>query len=223
MSIIGKPLLLIILLIQFGCSGYRPALRRNPFASLGIHSLSIPQFVNNSIFPAASGDFTKEIIRLLSEYPELKITIGEDNSTDAMLIGILDSKQKKRDALTPEGHKLTSGALDQSLGERKNLSFPTSSSYGISLRLILIKAPTSHELALVKSSLVQYVVTGPKIMFNNIFELNGRYTHAVNSNNHINDAGILNFTKTHKNRELSMKGLAESMAANFKGVVLNAF
>ena len=130
------------------CSGYRVANASNPLQEDGIHSISVPMFVNRSAFPNAAAPFTQEMIYMLNKYSGIKVINGEDLKADAILVGVLTSDKKLKDVYKTMTRTFTDGDLQTSIGNRPQFYIPTSTQYRIDVQMFLIKNPTKKEMEL---------------------------------------------------------------------------
>jgi len=219
-----KFLLILVLLLLSSCAGYNFKRSSNPLARYGIDSVSIPIFINQSIYPRGGVVFTREIRRVFNQFHDLEIHAGESETSDAVLVGIVESSQHSADAIRTTGTKLVSdGELKQSIGDRKQFYVPNENTYRLSLRIILIKRPTARERKLVISSLAPYLHQHPRVVLNEQLNLTGNFSRTVTTAETSDDGGTVNFTKNNKFFERSLEVLAKNAASEFKGVVLNVF
>ncbi|MBT3583474.1 MAG: hypothetical protein HN509_01095 [Halobacteriovoraceae bacterium] len=206
------------------CSGYHLTKNQNPFSQYGIYSVAIPMFVNHTVFANMSGSMTKEFILRLGRYPDLKIYPGESEKADAILIGILRTKDHKKDVLKVNSNRFTTGNLLDSIGERQQFNLPTSNIYKVELDLILIKDPSVIDKDLLnKPELLPYLNRHPKIVFIETLEIEGSHSLVVDETTALDKGGITNFTKNKASFEQSVQVLAKKAARDFQNVVLDAF
>ena len=217
----------LFLLVLPACSGYRLKRNENPLTIYGINRVYVPMFVNHSIIPNISGPMTREITCMLSEYSELHVSsLSGKGKDDAVLLGIISSGQFKNEVFNVTGKMFTS---ESTVGDRKQFYVPTKNSYSVSLRLVLIKNPSNADLKLMeKFELVKYMNAHPKVVFNEVLNLNSSFSRTVVEGNDVPkidvDGGeILNFTKTKAIFEDSVRALAKRAAKDFQEVVLDAF
>ena len=210
--------------LLLGCAGYRIAARTNPLKEkFGINSISIPAFINQSGIPHVSVPLTQEMILLLAEYPSLKIYSGENEKADAILIGVVRSRDHRRDVIRTSRRNYVDAELSGSVGGRNTFSVPSESVYRLTLQLALIKNPTSEEITLIKSNIGPQITGGRKIIFNKTISLKGRFQREVLSTETSRDQGIVNFTKTKHHFEENLVSLGRKATAIFKDTLLNAF
>ncbi len=223
--IISKGFGLVTLLILSSCSGYRIKNTGNPFESYKIRTLTVPMFVNHSTVAKASVPFTKEFVRLLSRYPNLKVYSGEDTAgMDAILIGIVTSKKYLHQTFVTKNEKFTEGKLKNSIGDRREFFVPTATGYEVSLRVVLIKNPRKAEVELAKSELAAYLQSNPsKIIFNHVMDVTGSFNREAGDTVNPDSPGTVNFSKNKGNFESSLSSTAKSAATQFKETVLDVF
>jgi hypothetical protein len=195
----------------------------NPFAQYGINTVAVPMFLNNSNIPRIATSLSNEIIKVLDDYSALKLYPGEFISADGILLGIIDSKRSQKETFQVSNRIFTEGKQKESLGDRRQFYIPSSIKYEATLRLILIRNPSGDDVKLARSNLRAYLQTGPKIVFNETFPLNGVYDLNIAENNSPDDGGVVNGTKNRYALENSLNGLAVATAQNVRRVLLDAF
>jgi hypothetical protein len=207
----------------YGCAGYKFRVADNPFAQYGINSVAVPMFLNNSNIPRIGVNLSHEIIKVLDDYPALKLYPGEYLEADGILLGIIDSKKTHEETFQVANRTFTDGKQKESLGSRRQFYIPSNIKYSATLQLILIRHPTGDDVKLAKSDLRAYLQSGPKIVFNETFTLDATYDLSISENNSPDDGGVVNATKNSYALEYSLKGLAVATAQNVRRVLLDAF
>lgn len=220
---ITTSLLLFFTLILSSCSGYQFVENDNPLAIHGIRSISVPMFVNKTPVPNVAAMVTKEINFLLSSYPGLKVTSGEDLTSDAILVGILESTQQLSDLVETTERQFTTSELKNSLGTRKEFYVPTGSTLNLNVRFILIKNPKRQDIELAKSELGPLMMNHPKMLMNQSLTFQASFTRVVAGTETIDSPGLVNMTKNKAILERALQDGSKSLAQQFKDVVLNAF
>lgn len=182
-------------------------------------------FVNHSNMAKASVPFTREIVRLLSSYPDLRVYQGEDTSgRDAILVGIITSSKYKATTFQTKTERFTQDKLKTSIGGRREFFVPTSTGYNVTVRLVLIKDPKQLEMELVKSNAVSFLKSNPsKIIFNHIMTLEGSFTRETGDTITSDSPGIVNYSKNKGNFETSLSSTAKAAATQFRETVLDVF
>lgn len=180
-------------------------------------------FVNESSLANVASPLTREFTQVLSSYPKLKVYAGENHRSDAMLIGIVRSIPRRSELLKASSTVFTDSQLKDSIGNRQEFYVPRSISYQLNLQIVLIKNPTFEELKLIANPLSQQITKHPKIVFNQIINLDGSYDRVVKETALSDDEGLTNSTKSKANFERSIQELAKSGALQFKEVILNVF
>lgn len=216
-------LLLFILPLFIGCSGYHFRDQKNPLDYLEIKSLAIPMFINRSVLPSVNGPFTTEFSLLFSEYSGLKVSPGDGKDTDAVLLGIISSPVTRKETVTIISEKFTSGVLQPSMGERKPLYLPFNKQLHLKVRLILIKRPSKEMLEILTSENGELIKSHPKIIFDRMMDVTISYTGSLDINENVDDGGVLNFTKNHSFLSANVKKMAKIAASKFKEEIINAF
>ena len=215
--------LLVFLTFLIGCSGYHFRSQKNPLEYLDIKSLAIPMFVNRSVLPSVNGPFTSEFSLMLSGYSGLKVSPGDGKDTDAVLLGIISSPLFRKDTVTIISEKFTSGVLQPSMGERRPLYLPFNKQNHLKLRLILIKKPSKELMEILSSENGELIKSHPKIIFDRMMDVTLSYTGSLDTNESLDDGGVLNFTKNHAFLSANVKKMAKIAANRFKEEMINAF
>ena len=206
-----------------GCSGYRFNINNNPLIGYDIRTVAVPMFINRSVLPQIAASLTREIVLTLSEYPGLKVLTGDNDQADALLIGIIESKDHYTEVVTASQRIFTEGAIKTSIGERNPFYYPSQTNYNCSLRLMLIKRPTKDELSLFTGEIGVINLSHPKIVMENTIDISGNFSRITNETFSDNSAGEVNFVK---NKGLFEKNIMETSyqaAQTFRQVILNAF
>lgn len=215
---------LMILLLANACAGYNFVGPKNPFANYGIHSITVPMFVNQSALTGMAGVMTKEIRLRLQRYSGLDVRSGENEGTDAVLIGIIGSSDSRYQVLTPSSRKFTESELADSLGQRSQFYVPTTNLYKLSLRLVLIKRPSKEDLEFLTTGQFSPLISRhPKVIFSQTLDLTGSFTRYLEGNLNVDSAGVVNYTKTQGVFDSSLISLAKSAADQFETVVIHVF
>ncbi len=217
------PLLILVGLLINSCSGYRVRNKSNPFEEDQIRVLAVPIFVNKSIYPGVGPAFTRELTKMLSTYSGLKIQTTPDAKTDGVLLGIISSPQRYRDAYKVGSTTLTSGALKESIGNRAEFNIPTNAQYKIGVRLALIKNPTTEEKKLLLSQMGDKILKSPRIIFNQSLAFQGSFNLESRDTIGPDSGGVVNYTKTKRFFHQTIENLAEAAATNFETLVINVF
>ncbi len=203
------------------CAGYRFRRPDNPLTIYGIHSVTVPMFINRSSFPDVSGAFSREIMLVLREFPGLKVYTGNDENADAVLLGIISSAD-----IRAENEKVAARVLvskNAGLGTRKEMYLPSQTTINLSLRLILIKHPTIGEIQTLTSSIGENLSEHPKIVFNDSIPLTSSYEKKLETTTNVDDSGLVNFTRNTGLQRTLIDNMALSAAAFFKEVMLYGF
>lgn len=222
-------ILIIATMILASCSGYHFKKVDNPFGDFEIKTLQIPMFINRSIFPSLNSYLTQEITNVLGLYPGLKI-VGPNTDSDAVLIGIIESKRNTGLAIRPNGTDPTAGELKATMGKnRQDFYYNTNSILYFKLRLILIKNPTANELAFFTGPVVDEAgikLIHPKIIFNQVLsgeEGFARENKPIYLSDLKNSSGDINFVKTLGNMEAGLRGATQAVGESFRQVILHVF
>jgi hypothetical protein len=210
---------LISLLLFLNCSGYRFKNQSNPFDNYGVRTVAIPLFLNQSPVPNAAAPFTKEITLLLSQYPGLEIVGADAGHADAVLIGIVNSKDKLSETVRTTGYKITNSVAPKALSGRSDFFVPFSTEIKLEVNFILIKDPSTKEIDLASSELGPSLKGNPKILFNETIPISGNFNREI----HDEAGSQVNFTQNKGAQERTVRNMAQALAQNFKEMVLYAF
>lgn len=218
----------VIFVFLVSCSGYRLKRGENSlFYNENIRSLSVPMFINKTMYPHVSGALTLETSKVLSSVRGLTIYNGENSEADAILVGVVTSPLREAESITTDAIKATDGTLDGSLGNRSGFFVPTSSRYRISVRYFLIKSPSASELEVLKSNIAknleQSLAVNPKVVFNQTFNYQGSFNREIATDSGPDSGGVVNYTKTKKFFEQSLNNIAKGAAKDLKELILNVF
>lgn len=217
-------LMIFALLLTLGsCAGYRVTKEKNPFRLYGVESLAVPIFINRTSLPTVSGLMTKEIRLMLSQFPALKLSSSEDQLSDAVLVGIVESPQYLRETVPTEGTRFISDEQSQSIGSRPSFYLPVVGRVNVDVTFVLIKRPTKEELDLLDSEFLPYLAKHPKVVFTERITLTRSFSRSIESNLGPDDGGVVNATRNRKILDRQFESLAQDAALQFKQVVLNAF
>ena len=213
----------LFLTLLLSCSGYRVKNNENPLAIYGIKTLAIPVFVNHSSLSKVSGPLTSEIKALMMSYMDLKVQSEYRNSTDAILLGIVESPKKKADTVKAIGSKFTTGDIEATIGERSEFFIPQRNEVKLNLRLILIKSPSAQDLELAQGKLGKYMDNHPRVIFSENLDVTAAFSREIAGNLSPDNGGVVNFSKNKKAMNVAIRSAAKAVALNFKEVVLDAF
>jgi hypothetical protein len=211
--------LLVLLFICASCAGYSFKEKNNPFSQYGIKTLSVPMFYNHSNFSNLSGVFTQKIFHTLTDFKELKLYSGAQ-ATDAILIGIIESPEKMKDAVVTESRTNSSNIYEEDvLGtNREEFLIPNVNSLRLKLRIIVVKHPTLEEIKFLQSKLGEKALSS-KIIFNEVIDLKTNYTFTELESGGVEVLGSQNRGV----KKDSLRKLATSAANSFKDMMLYAF
>lgn len=203
-----------------GCSGYRFSQQENPLSQYGIQSLSVPMFYNYSNISEASGEFTRETYRLLTGFSGLKLHSGYNQSSDAILIGIIKSPEKVVESLRANNLRVAQSKAPNAIGTvRENFYIPGTTEVNLFLQVIVIKKPSEEELSLLKSGIGDQVRTNSKIIFNELIPLRMQYTREIQDAPGVEVNATQNFGVQRK----TVRTLAEQAAVTVRDMIFYAF
>ncbi|AUN99331.1 hypothetical protein DOM21_04310 [Bacteriovorax stolpii] len=215
--------ILAMLLALTSCAGYHFNTNNNPLIGYDIRSVAVPMFVNRSVIPELAAPMTKEIIFTLNDYSGLRVFSGENEAADAVLIGIIESRDHYNDAVKTTQTLFTDDTIKSSVGDRSPFYYPVQTTYRFSLKVYLIKRPSKEEIQLLTTDMGQFMKANPKVVLMDTIDLSGSFSRAVGETTTANAVGKTNFVKNKGVFEKSLQDTAISAAKTFRQVVLNAF
>ncbi|MBC7429863.1 MAG: hypothetical protein H7336_14710 [Bacteriovorax sp.] len=213
----------VFMLTLASCAGYHFNTNNNPLLGYDIRSVAVPMFVNRSALPELAAPMTREITFALNEYSGIKVMSGDNDNADAVLIGILDSRDHYNEVVKTTNQLFTDDTIKTSIGARNPFYYPIETSYEFALQIILIKRPSKEELQLLTTDLGLYMKINPKVVLMDTIPLTGKFSRVVGDNVSSDSPGKTNFVKNKGLFEKSIQDTAAGAAKTFKQVVLNAF
>lgn len=180
-------------------------------------------FINRSVIPQLAAPMTKEITFALNDYSGLKVISGDTSNADAVLIGIIESKDHYNEVVSTTQNLFTDGDVLKSIGSRTPFYYPVQTAYRFSLRIILIKRPSKEELELFTSELGSKIVLHPKVVLQDRIDLSGTFARVASPTSTALAPGEVNFVKNKGIFEKSLQDTCYQAAQSFKQVILNAF
>lgn len=211
------------ILFLTSCSGYHFNTNNNPLIGYDIKSIAVPMFINRSVLPQLAAPLTREISLALNDYSGLKVRSGDDESVDAILIGIVESKDHYNEVVVTTQSLFTEKEIQSSIGNRSPFYYPIQTSYNLNLRLILIKRPTKEELAFFIKDISRGALVHPKVVLEDNITLTGSFSRVASATTGALAPGEVNFVKNKGIFEKSLQDTSYQAAQTFKQVVLNAF
>lgn len=217
--------ILAMLLFLASCAGYHFNNNNNPLIGYDIRSVAVPMFINRSVIPELAAPMTKEITFALNDYSGLRVFSGDNDVADAVLIGIIESRDHYNSVVKTSQTLFTDNttSVKDSIGARSPFYYPVETKYEFSLKVILIKRPSKEEIQLLTTDLGQYMKVNPKVVLMDTINLSGTFSRVVSETKFPNSAGKTNFVKNKGIFEKSLQSTAQGAAQTFKQVVLNAF
>jgi hypothetical protein len=216
-------LLFCVLFIFSGCAGYHFKTNNNPLIGYDIRSVAVPMFINRTNIAGLGPMMTKEIILALNEYSGLKVYGGDNDNSDAVILGILESEDLINQTFKTEESLFTDKKIQESIGKRLPFYYPAKTSYRFNLRIVIIKRPSKEEINLLLSDIGSKIVAHPKIVLQETLNVTGSFTRAASDNLTSTSGGEVNFVKNKGILVKSLQDVCIQTANNFKQVVLNAF
>lgn len=215
--------ILLCMLTLASCAGYHFNTNNNPLIGYDIRSVAVPMFVNRSVIAELAAPMTKEVIFVLNEYSGLRVYSGDNDQADAVLIGVIESKDHYNEVVKTTQTLFTDDTVKSSIGSRSPFYYPVQTSYEFSLKIILIKRPSKEEIDLLTTDLGQFMKVHPKVVLMDTINISGSFSRVVGESTTPNSAGKTNFVKNKGIFEKSLQETSMNAAKTFKQVVLNAF
>jgi len=200
------------------CAGYHLRQDTNPFQEHQIHAVAIPQMINHTPLPLLGVYVTDKINEVLRGYAQLKVYPGESSAkVDAVLIGELTAPIRGADFWHKDQYVFTEGAFKTALGHRRPFYVASDLSYGVQLRLILLKVNVGPGQG--------KMVHGRygQVIFDQNLSLTGSVAQQTDADTTANGRGDLNFVRNKALLELSQQQVAEKAARDFQQLVLDVF
>ncbi len=216
-------LLLFPLVFLSSCGGYHFNTNSNPLLGYDIKSIAVPMFINRSVLPELAAPMTKEIMLVLNNYSGLKVLSGNNESADAVMIGIIESNDQLHAVVKTTQTLFTDNTIKTSVGNRSPFYYPVQTSYNLNFRIIIIKRPSKEELELLTSDIGKYMKVNPKVVLMDQFSLSSTFSRVVGETVSSESPGSVNFVKNRGIMDKSIQEMSARAAQNFKQVVLNAF
>ncbi|MDA8791907.1 hypothetical protein N9N67_01605 [Bacteriovoracaceae bacterium] len=211
---------ILFILLLMSCSGYRFKNRNNPLAQYGIRSVSIPTFYNHSSLPSVSTEFTKEFYKVLGEFKKLRVYTGHNEKTDAVLVGVIRSRDSLLETKRVSQYRIAKGVADDDIGDdRPNFKIPAATSLNLQVRVYLIRNPSEEELALLNTEIADSLQLSSKLIFKENISVGAGYTREIFGG----ESKSINFTQNWGQNRRTVSRLAERAASSFREIILYAF
>jgi hypothetical protein len=206
------------------CSGYHFNTNNNPLIGYDIKTVTVPMFINRTVIPQLAAPMTREITLALNDYSGLKVMSADPDKADAVLIGVIESKDHYNEVVRTTQTLFTEKDVLKSIGNRTPFYYPVQTTYDFVLRIILIKRPSKEELELFTSDLGAKMLAHPKVVLMDTINLSGNFSRvAAPTDKNSSLAGEVNFVKNKGIFEKSLQDTCYQAAQNFRQVILNAF
>lgn len=205
------PILIFILLSLAGCSGYQFRTANNPFERYDIKHLSVPSFVNQSSIGNVSPYFDQKFLLFLSKFNGLKVSSGENESSDGILIGVITSNRNIQNVARTNSYLFTQGEeLESSIGSRSKFYVPKSTVISLNLRLTLIKKNPAFK-------------GENRVIFSRDIPLNGSFGRIISETSNSDSQGTVNYTKNRYNKYVTIDQMSDTAVQQFRDLVINVF
>ncbi|MGB0454524.1 MAG: hypothetical protein ACPGJV_12525 [Bacteriovoracaceae bacterium] len=196
-------------LLLSACAGYQFKDSDNPLRQFEIEHLTIPMFVNKSSLPKVGPIFTKDFIHFFSEFSDLKVSAGEKDSSDGILLGIVGSKKSIDETVKQTSLEFTETQLKDSIGSRNQFYVPNSNNVNLQLRVILLKKIDGDKIK--------------KVVFDRVIELNKDFKINLGETTSEDSEGLTNFTENRYNMYQAIELMSESAVDELRDLIINVF
>ncbi len=213
-----KILSLLSLILLYSCAGYQFRYQNNPFATYGVKSVAIPNFLNKSLIPNASTSMTENISSVLSQNTTLKIYSGNSNKADATLVGIITSTDRRNSF-----YQTTGTTLIKDLPGRRDFYVPNQTTIKLALVIVLIKSPTAVDMKLLNKDFLPFIDQHPKVIFSSTIDLTTNFSRYLDLTQGPDGGAVTNSTQNREILNKAVEALAVSAGSTFRETVLNAF
>jgi hypothetical protein len=218
--VVRKFSLAIFILFLSSCAGYQWTNKTNPFARYGIRKLCIPTFLNQSTLSGPSVSFTSEVMKMLNTFNNLEVQGGFSSDCDGVLIGKIKSSSTLAATVTNQEIRVAKTIADQSIGGvRGDFYVPAVTKIGLQVQFIVIKRPTEEELKFFLSNYADRIISGQKIVFNELISIEERFNREIFDG----EATVVNATQNRGATKKSINQLALNAANTFRDMILYAF
>ncbi len=211
---------LFTVILFYSCAGYHVNYNDNPLLSYDIKTLSVPMFINRSVFAHVASPMTQEVVKVLNQYHDLKVIPGEDLKADGVLVGIIESDEKISEVLKTKSQGFSEGK--ESTGRRLDFYYPNEQTYKLRLRIVLIKNPSENELKLLNSNFSDFMKLNSKVIIDEKIDLSNSFSRVANDAT-ATGGGDVNFVKNEGIFERSIQDVSRNAATSFRDLILNAF
>lgn len=177
-------------------------------------------FYNYSNLPDVSADFTRETFRLLTGFSGLKLMNGYSEDSDAVLIGVVRSREKAVESMIPLNLRVAKSQASSSVGSnRQKFYVPGTNQMQLSLQVIVIKKPTEEELALLRSGIGEQIRANSRVIFNESFPVGAGLTREILDSEGTDVVATQNAGVQRR----TVRTLAEAAATSIRDMILYAF
>lgn len=180
----------------------------------------MPTFLNQSSLSGPSVSFTSEVIKMLNTFNNLEVQSGFSVSCDGVLIGKIKSSSTLANTITNQEIRVAKNIADESIGgARGDFYVPAVTKIGLQVQFIVIKRPTEDELKFFLSNYADRIISGQKIVFNEIVPIDERFNREIFDG----EASVVNATQNRGAMKKSIQQLAQNAAFTFRDMILYAF
>ena len=215
-------LFLFISLFLSSCAGYKFRNQSNPFTSQGVRSMAIPMFINKTSLSHITPAYTKAVHQVLSSYSDLKVNSGSIENEDAVILGIITSKNDVNKEVRYSNSTLMNTEQQDTIGERNAFYLPTSGVYDLNVQIVVLKRPTKEEIDFFVNYFKFSKSSFPRTIFSKSFTVSGSYT-IENEVGGIDSSAPVRGTKNRGNLRKSLIDSADSLAESLREVLANAY
>lgn len=209
--IIKMPSIIFLMLALVSCSGYQFRSSQNPLARYDIKHISVPTFVNQSSLTNVSKYFSQRFLLFFSEFDGLKVSPGDVQSSDAVLLGFISSPRNIQNTTQVTSNLFTQGdELEASIGNRSKFYVPKATKVTLFLRLVLVKRRPSFKGESV-------------VIFDRTFPLGGSFGRVISETTFDDSQGLLNYTKNRYSLYATIEEMSNVAVQRFRDLIINVF
>jgi hypothetical protein len=214
---------LLSLTLLTSCAGYHVKHKRNPWKEYGVRHVTIPLFVNKTVFPGLNTVVTRRLAEDLGSFSQLQVSTGENTNADSILIGIIRGEKEYNRALITTERQFLGDEYQTSLGDRRGIYTPRQQAYSVTVELILIKNPSTFERKLIASDVGKYIRNNPKVIFSRSLGVSQAITRKLWKRDSTDLGGVVNSTQNDGVIRRSYQSVAQEISRQFQELILYAF
>jgi len=208
-------IILVCFFVQglFGCAGYKLDQKGHLFSKYQIKQLKVPLFINRTIFPDISANFTNEVIKKLHNFRGLSVNGGEPTAAgEDVLIGVLSSAPLEKSVMIPLIRTFTgnSRSLQDAIGGRPDFYLTSQYQVRLSLDIILIKNPLLNG---------KTQGSEPKVLFHHSMPVEFKVVNNIAAVNGSDSLGVTNYTNNRGFFDYEISKTAKNVAEILENLI----